>query len=264
MSVWGHAQDRTRRIGKNAVPALKSGLKLRRCERDRPAPEVTPTPTRTPSTPAPSPAPPPRPLFEQFTTGPELQALIDTAVGEMGIDVSLLEGGRMFYNGILPSGEAVTSPPRDRDLLRIRRRRNPQAQPNTKPYVEIGPGAFGDGQPLLRSTIFHEYQHVLQMTRGRGMIIPGTNVRGHAQEAEAYCNEIIEAERQNLHLQTQVVTQTREGARLDLSGRDYIEQVLWRRLNDHWRTADQNSRRRLAQRYSEARAAAERMVGHGL
>ena len=67
--------------------------------------------------------------------------------------------------------------------------------------------------------------------------VPGVNVRGHAQETEAYCNEIIEAERQNLHLKTLIVTATREGARLDMTGPQCVENVLWRRLNSPWRQA---------------------------
>src|SRR5204863_10206441 len=129
-------------------------------------------------------------------------------------------------------------------LLQTRRRRDPSARPNTKPYVEIAGGAFGDGEALLRGTIWHEYQHVLQMTGASGILVPGTNVSGHAQETEAYCNEIIEAESQNLHRQTLIVTQRRDGSRLDMTGPQYVEEVLWSRLNSHWRQASADLRRR--------------------
>ena len=266
-SLWGLRLPALRRPF-GAAPRLRSGLRLQRCGicdgggQQTPAPGTTPsTTTPAPPTPAPAPAPPPpKPLFEQLQTGPERQKAIDKAIGDMGskIDTSLLEGGKMFYDGTVTGGEGTTYEPKDKALSRKRK-----GLVNTKPYVEIYGGAFGDGWPLLKGTIWHEYQHVLQMAPKSKSLVPGVNRAGDAQEAEAYCEEIIAAEGENLHRETKIVAEIK-GQVQELSGPQYVETVLWRRLMRHWTRLREGMKRRLQALFTRAKAAAERMVGHRL
>jgi hypothetical protein len=233
-SIWGHAQGDLSRIAQNAVPNLRAGLRLSRCGKDAPAPDVTPAPTTTPA-----PAAPPKepPLHEQFTTGPARQGAIDKVFGSSGFDASLLEGGKIFYGGDT-GGEGLTYPPLDKTFQRTHRNK----PPNKKPYVDIFGGAFAAGWPLLTSTMFHEYQHVKQMHRKPDMLVPGTRSEGPAQETEAYAREIIEA----------------EGKGLDA---DYIEGTLWRRLNSQgWNKLSKAEKAKLQPLYDKAKAVVDRVT----
>lgn len=264
-TLWGKGHDALSRIRRNARPSMRSGLRLRRCgifEDEEKVKEAAPTEEAEKTAPTPTPAPAPSPskrLFEQFQTGEERQQAVDKVVGEMSgkIDTSLMEEGRMFFNGAIPEGEGNTFKPNDKSL-RARRKRS-----NRKPYVEIYQGAFGDGWPLLRTTVWHEYQHVLQMSRQPGMLIPGLG-KADAQEVEAYCNEIIAAEEEKLHLEAKILV-VRKGKSEEQSGKEYIERTLWRRLNKYLGgVKDQGTRKKLRPLISKARQAAERMVGHPL
>lgn len=267
-SLWGLRLPGLRNL-LSAAPRRRSGLRLQRCENcDGPdaaldaAPTTTPDTDQAPTPQAPKPAPPPKPLFEQFQTGPDRQKAIDNVIGEMGgkIDASLLENGKMHYNGAIPTGEGMTFPPND-ESLKARRK----GAANKKPYVEIYGGAFADGWPLLRTTVWHEYQHVLQMAPKSSMLVPGVNAAGNAQETEAYSKEIIAAEEEKLHLEAKVVTQPKSGGVQELTGKEYIEKVLWRRLTTHWgKVQDKGMRKKLQPLVAKAKAAAERMVGHPL
>ncbi|MCP5115700.1 MAG: DUF4157 domain-containing protein, partial [bacterium] len=168
-------------IAPTARTSLRSGLQVRRCDDDV-TPEVAPPAPKPPKPKPAPPPPPPKPLYQQFKTGEEFQKAIDKVVAEMGgrIDPSLMEGGKMFYNGAIPTGAGNTFPPNDDHAKRMLGHRN------KKPYVEIYGGAFGDGWPVLNATVWHEYQHVRQMSRSKGVLVPGMG-HGHAQEVEAYC-----------------------------------------------------------------------------
>jgi uncharacterized protein DUF4157 len=168
LSLWGKAQGKLSRVARNVGPSLRSGLRVRRCNGDEATPDVTPDASLETPAPTSKPEPPPKPLYEQFPSAMERQKAIDKAVGEMSgkIDTSLLEGGKMFYDGTVPGGEGTTYPPNDKDLKKLRK------VSNKKPYVEIYGAAFGDGWPLLKITIWHEYQHVLQMSPKSTMVAP--------------------------------------------------------------------------------------------
>lgn len=199
-------------------------------------------------------------LLERLKTVPKCQEAINNAVRALGIDTGLLEGGVMHYVSVMPEGEGKTYPPGNKEL----KQRRPGIPPNRKPYVEIYNGAFGDGLPLLSTTVWHEYQHVLQMLHKPGILVPGLDSSGYGQDAEAYCREIIQAEREGSHLQGNIKVQIKPGEEKVYSGPDYIEKVLWRRLSDKWAGCSPAIKTRLSKLYTEAKAAAERMVGHPL
>jgi Domain of unknown function (DUF4157) len=261
LSLWGRAQGKLSRVARNVGPGLRSGLRVRRCNEDeatREVKDVAPTTEPAPP-PASKPAPPPKLLYEQFETPEKRQEAVDKVVKEMGgkIDASLMERGKMFYFGDIVA-EGTTYEPNS-DFVKTKRKFN-----NRKPYVEIYGGAFMDGWPLLRTTVWHEYQHVLQMAPKSSMVVPGFDASGSAQETEAYCIEIIEAERQNLHLEPKAAV-VKGGKTEEMTGKDYIEKVLWRRLTSHWgKVKNQKNRKRLLPLVSKAKEAAERMVGKQL
>jgi Domain of unknown function (DUF4157) len=266
MTLWGKMQGSVSRLAPSAVPRLRSGLQLRRCSKSEPTPPVISTAPSVTSAPsvalAPSATPPSsEPLSEQLRkAGRTPQQAIDEAVRKLRIDVALMEDGQMHYNGTVPVGEGTTYPPGDENL----KKRRPGKPPNTKPYVEIYGGAFLDGLPLLASTVWHEYQHVMQMAPQSKMLVPGVKIAGDAQEVEAYCNELILAEEQKLHLQEKIQVQNKQGKIEEQSGPEYVEKTLWRRLNEHWNRLGEPMKKTLQSLHQKAKAAAERMVGHPL
>jgi hypothetical protein len=85
------------------------------------------------------------------------------------------------------------------------------------------------------------------------------------QEVEAYCKEIIAAEEEKLHLEAKVVVETKPGVAEEMTGKEYIEKVLWSRLMSHWSKVEGGAmKKKLLPLVSDAKAAAERMVGKKL
>ena len=231
MSLWAWARGGMVKIAQNAVPTLRSGLRLRRCDRGKSTPTASSaTPSATPST-ASSAAPdagvPPPETLDEFVKKKGGQAAIDKVVGDMKIDPKMLEGGHMHFRAGL-GGFGSTLRPFAPEL----------GSKNKLPRTDIGDQAFSGrplGWPLLQTTIFHEFQHVKQYLKQPGML-GGTGAGG---EVEAYCLEIIEADRLNLKDEKEVIAQPREKGRREkvaaaekLTVPEYMEKNVWRLLTE--------------------------------
>lgn len=210
ISLWARAQGGMVKIAQNAVPALRSGLRLRpiTCPWDEPSPVPTPpsaTPTSVPEPPPPEPQPLRDELAQRKITR---QAAVDRGAAHMGVDGKLLEGGKMFYSANVPPGDfGFTATPagykRNKPTQDIENRINSDTSAeqtlnmgkNKKPLVTIGPICFDAiGWTTLFATIRHEWQHVLQI-KHQDTIEPlpiGEQIKAK-QEQEAHCEDIIAA-----------------------------------------------------------------------
>jgi hypothetical protein len=269
-SLWARTQEGMLTIAQNVVPTLRSGLRLRRCIAGCSTTETSPTPSATPSA-APDAGPPDAsaplavPLMTQFPTAAERQKAVDTAAVAMGVPTSMLERDHMEYEGTTPSGGGNTWPPHyDKVVWEKLSGKLKEITPklgwdNEKPFTRIYGESFNDGWPLLQSSVFHEFQHVKQFLKKPEMLFkPGS---GHASEVEAYCQEIIKAQELKLHEEKEITGRRGKlGKDEQLSGPDYIEFVLWRRLREHWSKTGLQERTTLKPLVDRARAAAEEMV----
>src|SRR5262249_54992503 len=100
--LWGRTQSGLSQIARNAAPSLRSGLRLRRCsKKEEPTPQVVPSAPSATTTPSPPPTPP-EPLRDELDkNGKTRPWAIDKVTSDLKIDLSLLEGGRIFYSGFL-------------------------------------------------------------------------------------------------------------------------------------------------------------------
>jgi hypothetical protein len=262
VALWSSTRDGISFIQQNAVPALRSGLRLRRCGKDEPVPGI-PEITK-PVTP-----PPEEPLYVQFNRqgAQAYQNAINKVVTELNLDMSKIEDGQMTYVGTVGEGGGQTYPVGDRDIRDERKRLG--KKPQTKPVVRIYLEAFGDGWPLLKSSIRHEWQHVRQFTPGQEAIIKSSDES--ASEVEAYCEEILYAEKQELHLQKQIKLkksqkeinqselETEEKYYKTQTGPEYIIDTLWLRVRVKWKKSGKPAS--LKPLCEEARLAVTRMAG---
>jgi len=121
-----------------------------------------------------------------------LDVIVDEPVRKAVIDRSLLEGGRMHFQGV--GGEGLTTPSGFR--------RTPAGGLKTLRHpLRLDRLAFNRGLPWLYRTIQHEYHHVLQLKDPRGLPTTETAVPGQAadrvlidqQEAKTYADVILQA-----------------------------------------------------------------------
>jgi len=173
-------------LGQQAQLSQGRGLRLQRCNQTQPT-TTDAGPTSTPSTTASAPPPAPSGALKDSIIGvPARQAAVDTVMGQISeIDPTLMEDGKMHYIETLATGkkaEGNTTPPGGV-------KRGGKAT-NKLPYVQILPDAFNDGWGWLKSSVWHEWQHVKQMTPKNKMLAP--EGKG-GEDVEAYSQEIIKA-----------------------------------------------------------------------
>jgi hypothetical protein len=252
ISLWARAQGGMVKIAQNAMPALRSGLRLRpfTCPWDSPSPAPTP-PSATPSA-TPSAAPDagvPRPeTLDEFMKKHSAQDAVNKAVNDVGVDTKLMEDGFMHFRTIPSSIEAMTFDKHHPHVIQVYKKSN------ELPLTEVYDLALKGGWPLLHTTVFHEFQH---LKRGQGSGNP-------AGELEAYCHEMIRAEKENLHLEDEIlaplpgqVVRTEKQ-----TGEEYIEKTLWRRLQEKWNKVRELRilTKDLEKLHSDAEAAKNRMI----
>jgi hypothetical protein len=175
-------------------------------------------------------------LRELYPEGAEAKA-IDAVIKELGIDTNLLERGTMEYQGgVAAKGvDAITFRPHDSKL----------EWDNDKPHVRLFGPAFSQEWARLRSTVWHEYQHVLQYAT-TGMLVSGIGTSDSAAEVEAYCKEAIES----------------EWTGMDATSLEELSRRLetkWRRLTRNWSRVTKSQRLRLTELHDRALAAIKRM-----
>jgi hypothetical protein len=159
------------------------------------------------------------------------------------IDLSLLEGRKMYFDESVTDKDARTAQPFwEYDVGRARR-----------PKIRIGPSAFKSGVPYLYSVIMHEYQHVLwRQTLAHSKLAEETEGHGgmNTDEVQAYAWELLHATETGLALLPDRIA------------------VVWENLNEeYWQldpAAQQNSRplvmRALAKAQDYVKGSQERLV----
>jgi uncharacterized protein DUF4157 len=265
MSLWARAQGGMMKIAQNAVPTLRSGLRLRRCGGGKSTPTTSSaTPSATPSA-APDAGVPPPETLDEFVKKHSKQEAINKAADEMGVERDMLDGKQMHYASVL-DGFGHTVPPHAKVKVGPNKWK---ILDNELPRTEIGEQAFTGrplGWPLLKTTVFHEFQHVKQDLHKPGML-GQTEASG---EVEAYCLEIIEADRLNFKDEKEVTAQARERGRREkepppaekLTVPEYMEKNVWRLLTKFWRSiTDTKEKTKLSGLIDRAKKAFHNITG---
>ena len=252
MSLWARAQGGMVKIAQNALPALRSGLRLRRCDGGKSTPTASSaTPSATPTSVPKPPPPEPEPLKDELQkTGKTRPWAISVAVSKLGLDLSLLEGSRIQYDGLLGFFAKTTLPvgyPRSKTDEAIAQREG--VGKNEKPVVSVGEPCFAaKGWSTLLISITHEFQHVLQV-HNRDTIAPLPKDKpkgiGSEQENEAYCDDIIAASK---------LIEKKQVAESELPVIQEQIRVSWNEMNSKYRIAKPSAK--LVELREKARTAA--------
>lgn len=152
------------------------------------------------------------------------------------VDLDLLDNLTMAFDPLLAEEGKTTDPQRDRSGKTLPAR------------VQIGRLAFSFGVPWLYSTILHENIHVRQaqpIGSDPGIKVPKTaaDPLSHAQEVEAYANEIMNAEVTGVKAKPNLIVD------------------IWNRLRLHWIWLMPVIKRSLQDLVTRAHMAAQKIVG---